>query len=95
MKKLSILALVAAVLICFSTPSFAVMRKDMGVVKGKIVSIKPESNEITVIDSSDGQEKSFTVKRGVASLESGNEVSVIYKLGTNYATNVTVKKPRY
>ena len=94
MKKITTLAFVLGLLVCFSTPSFALMRKDIGVVKGKIVSVDSEKNQITVYDHSDGQEKTFSVKRGVGSLASGNEVSVIFKLGTSLATNVTVKAPR-
>ena len=94
MKKVAMLAVVLGVLVCFSTSSFAIMRKDMGVIKAKIVSVDPKKNEITVDDHSDGKEKTFTVKRGVGSLATGNEVTIVYKLGTSLATNVTVKVPR-
>lgn len=94
MKKGVILAVVLGVLVCFSTPSFAIMRKDMGVIKGKIMSVDSSKNEITVWDHSDGKEKTFAVKRGVGFLAAGNEVSLVYKLGTSLATNVTVKGPR-
>ena len=94
MKKVIMLAVVLGVLVCFSTPSFAIMRKDRGVVKAKIVSVDPKKNEITVTDHEDGKEKTFTVKRGVDSLAAGNEVSIVYKLGTSFATNVRVKAPR-
>ena len=94
MKKVIMLAVVLGVLVCFSTSSFALMRKDMGSIKGKITFVDPKKNEITVYDHSDGKEKTFTVKRGVDSLAAGNEVSIVYKLGTSFATNVRVKAPR-
>ena len=94
MKKVITLAVALGVLVCFSTPSFAIMRKDMGAIRGKIASVDPKKNEITVYDHSDGKEKTFSVKRGVGSLAMGNEVTIIYKLGTSLATNVTVKVPR-
>ena len=94
MKKVTMAAVVLGVLVCFSNPSFAIMRKDMGAIKAKILSVDPKKNEITVSDHDDGKEKTFSVKRGVGSLAEGNEVSIIYKLGTSLATNVTVKAPR-
>ncbi len=86
------LLVVLGVLVCLSTPSFAILRNDRGVIKGKITSVDPKKNQITIYDHSDGKEKTFSVKRGVASLAIGNEVNVIYKVGTSLATNVTIKK---
>ena len=94
MKKLTTLAVVLGVLVCFSTPSFAIMRKDMGAIRAKIISVDSKKNEITISDHADGMEKTFSVKRGVGSLAAGNEVTIVYKLGTSLATNVTVKVPR-
>lgn len=94
MKKVMTLVVVLGALICFATPSFAIMRKDMGVIRAKITAVDSKTNQITVWDHSAGKEKTFTVKRGVGSLAAGNEVSIVYKLGTSLATNVTVKVAR-
>ena len=92
MKKWAVGFMSLVLILSFSTSSFAILRKDMDAVKGKVVSINAAQSQITVKDSS-GQEHTFTVKRGVdPSWQIGTNVTVIYKKGSNLATNVSIPK---
>ena len=91
MKKTGILLIVVAIILAvFSSPGFALLKKNYAALKGKITRVDAAKNEITVNDSSTGKETTFYVKRGVnPSLQVGVNVAIIFKIGTNVATNVT------
>lgn len=86
MKK-TIAALVVMIsLFGFTTPSHALLRKDMTMIKGKLVSINTRENSVTIDDGS-RQPKTFVVKKPLdQSLTAGKEVLVMYKIGTNNAS---------
>ena len=91
MKKISIVMLVLAFMLCSMPQSFAQLRKDMNVMKGSLTMVDSGKSKITVKDNSSGKEMTFVVKRGVdESLVVGKEVSVMYKAGTTIANSVKV-----
>ena len=95
MKKISIVMLVLAFMLCSMPQSFAQLRKDMNVMKGSLTMVGSGKSKITVKDNSSGKEMTFVVKRGVdESLVVGKEVSVMYKAGTNVANSVKVVQPK-
>ena len=93
MKKTLITVLAFAFLLSFATHSFALMRKDIDVMKGSIVSIDSSKNEV-VVKNAAGEQMAFNVTKGVdPSLSNGNDVIVIFKKGTNVAKSVRRTNP--
>lgn len=92
MRRVIVSFFVLTFLICFSSPGFAQLRKDMQIIYGKLVSMDVNKREVTIKDAA-GQEMTFVVKKGVdPSLQIGNEVVVMYKIGTNAANWVKLPK---
>ncbi len=90
MKKLSAIFLAVAVLAVFTTPSFAMLRKDLQSVKGIVTSINTARTEITVKDSVSGKEVTFNSPGVSVDVMKGQVVVVLYKVGTNDAKTVRV-----
>ncbi|MCB9772210.1 MAG: hypothetical protein H6754_06630 [Candidatus Omnitrophica bacterium] len=92
MKKTAIFILALAFVVGLTSPSFAALRKDRDVFRGKLVSVDRSKNEVVVKDHA-GKETRFTVRGAIdTNLVTGGDVVVIYQLGTNVAT--LVKSPR-
>jgi len=94
MKNLKIVVLVMALIVGLASPSFAVLRKDLQTLKGKVVSISVNRAEITVRDGNSGKDVSFTGRIVDPSIVIGSEVLIMYKVGTNTAKSIhlVVKK---
>lgn len=92
MKKTIVFISVLMFMLGFTSPSFALLRKDLEIIHGTLVSMDVGKREVIIKDGS-GQEKIFVVKKGVdPSLQIGNEVVVMYKIGTNAANWVKLPK---
>lgn len=90
MKKLSAIFLAVAVLAVFTTPSFAMLRKDLQSAKGIVTSINMARTEITIKDSVTGKDVTFKSPGVSADVMKGQVVVVLYKVGTNDAKTVRV-----
>ena len=88
MRNLRIVVLMMAMIVWFASPSFAVLRKDLATIKGKITYINAARNEVTVKDDNTGKEVTFTAKVVDATVYNGSAVMVMYKVGTHNATSV-------
>ena len=90
MKRLSAIFLAVAVLVVLTTPSFAMLRKDLQIVKGTVVNINSARNVITVKDSVSGKNVTFNSPGVSVDVMEGSLVVVIYKVGTNDAKTVRI-----
>ncbi len=78
-----------------AVPASAQMRKDVGVVKGKVTAVDRQKNEISVWDYSSKTVQSFLVDAVlIKSLQKDLEVLIFFKLGSKVATNVKVLASR-
>ncbi len=95
MKKILILVMAVVFLGSLSTPGFALLRKDKGLIKGEIVTADPKTMMISVRDS-DGKIVQLKVKKPYhANFAPGTRVGVIVDLKTRIATQVNpLKKGR-
>ena len=95
MRKVVMWVMAVGFLFVFSSPSFAILRKDRDVARGKVVSINAANKEVTIKDSTTNQDVLFTVRKGVdPSLQIGTEVNVFFIKGTNIATSVAPRRKR-
>ena len=93
MKKWTIGAITVFFLLAFCSPNFAMLRKDMEAIKGKVVAVDHTKKEIIVKDDATGQDKTFNVRKGIdPSLKTATAVTVIYKKGSNQATSVVPRR---
>lgn len=90
MKKLSAIFLAVAVLAVFTTPSFAMLRKDLQSAKGTVSSINAARTEITIKDSVTGKDVMFKSPGVSVDVMKGQVVVILYKVGTNDAKTVRV-----
>lgn len=90
MKKLSAIFLAVAILAVFTTPSFAMLRKDLQSVKGTVTSINTARTEITIKDSVTGKDVTFKSPGVSMDVIKGQVVVVLYKTGTTDAKTVRV-----
>ncbi len=92
MKKILISAFVLLYLFCSSSEVFAQLRKDISIIRGKLIRMELSRNEVTIKDNA-GKEKTFISKKGLnKSLAIGSDVLVTYKIGTNVANKVVQAK---
>ncbi|MBF0386602.1 MAG: hypothetical protein HQL20_01950 [Candidatus Omnitrophica bacterium] len=87
------LVLVSALVFCVASPAGALMRKDMGLVRGKVVDYDPRTR-VLIVDGNRGEGKvQFDLSSAQVTVPTnpGEEVVVIYKLEGNKAT--VVKSP--
>ena len=89
MKRVIVMMTVAVLFFSFSTPSFALLRKDLEIAKGRVVAVDAAKNEMIITDYGTGLNKAYIVPAAVVgSLEKGKEVVVISKPGSNIARSV-------
>ena len=90
MKKIFVLVMAVIFLGSLSTPSFALLRSDKGMLKGKIIAADPKKGQISVLDRSTGKTMVYMVKKPYyANFAPGTDVAVIVDLKTGVATQVT------
>ena len=95
MKKLTVFVISLVLAFAFSTTGFALMRKDIGLVKGKVVASDIKKKTLTV-DGERGEGKvNFDVSeaRITTPTKLGNRVVVIYNKDTGKATWVKEVPP--
>ena len=92
MKKF-IWVLTVLLFLSYPTTGHALLRKDIAVMKGKVVSINRSTNVITINEYNSAAKTTFTVKKGIdASIAQGSDVAIFYKKGTNIANMVRPAK---
>jgi len=94
MKNFKIVVLVMALIAGLASPSFAVLRKDLQTLKGKVVYISANRAEITVKDGNTGKDVIFTGRIADANIAIGSEVLIMYKVGTNTAKSIHLIQKR-
>ncbi len=90
MKKIFSMVVVAALMLLAAPSAHALMRKDMGLVRGKVIEYDHKTRTL-VIDGNrgEGQVKfDLSAAQVTAPTNPGEEVVVIYKLQGNKATVV-------
>ncbi len=90
-RGLAVFVLSAIFLAGLSSPSHAQLRRDIGVVKGKVTLVNHQTNEVTVWDYDSGSEQSFSADQStLGTLLRDQEVIVFFKKGTRIARNIKV-----
>ncbi|MFA5088435.1 MAG: hypothetical protein WC552_05310 [Candidatus Omnitrophota bacterium] len=91
MKKTLIIFIALSLVVAFAVPGFAQLRKDVSVVKGKIVELNMMRKEIKVSDTYSNTVKTFVLNPGQFSSLSQNDVVIItHKKNSNVPMKLRV-----
>ena len=76
------------------TPGWALLRDDIAVAQGKVISKDIARNEITIADMYSGEKKIFVVSEDHAnSLNPDDEVFITFQIGSNEAKFLRLVHP--
>ncbi|MFA5059391.1 MAG: hypothetical protein WC676_02040 [Candidatus Omnitrophota bacterium] len=91
MKKVVIGLVALFALVFFASPSFALLRRDIQIARGEVVSTDIMNSQVTIKDGA-GVLSTFNVDAGtVRSLMKGQRINIIHKAGSKTAQNVSIQ----
>ena len=95
MKRILILLMSGVLWVSFFAPAYALLRRDYSAVEGRVLYKNAQTNQITVRNNSNGEEKIFVADASqFGSVKEGDTVLILHQNETNAIGTMVVTQPK-